>query len=90
MKKQVTAFIAAVSILVSVLSVNVSVFAEQSNVPYDERTVAVEVDKINEAIKTFSEDLKKPNNKDKVFEDYYILLDLAARNGDSYNEFNRA
>lgn len=82
MKKQVTAFIAAVSILVSVLSVNVSVFAEQSNVPYDERTVAVEVDKINEAIKTFSEDLKKPNNNDKVFEDYYILLDLAARNGD--------
>lgn len=62
-----------------------AVFAKPSDIPYSERPTAVEIDKINAAIKTFSEDLKKPNNKEKVFEDYHVLLNLAARNGDIHS-----
>lgn len=63
-------------------------FAAPADIPYSERTTAVEIDKINAAIKTFSEDLEKPNNKEKVFEDYQALLNLAARNGDIH-QINR-
>lgn len=81
MKRFIT-IITSMSIALSVLSGSISACAVQSDIPYSERPTAVEVDKINAAIKTFSEDLKKSNNKEKVFDDYYALMDLAARNGD--------
>lgn len=78
MKKKFISIILSLSIALS----SAAVFAAPSDIPYSERPTAVEIDKINAAIKTFSEDLEKPDNKEKVFEDYHALLDLAARNGD--------
>lgn len=83
MKKLITIIITVSIALSSVSSINV--FAKQSDISYIERPTAVETDKINAAVKIFSEDLKKPDNREKVFEDYNVLLDLAARNGDIHN-----
>lgn len=83
MKKLITIIITVSIALSSVSSINV--FAKQSDISYIERPTVVETDKINAAVKIFSEDLKKPDNREKVFEDYNVLLDLAARNGDIHN-----
>jgi hypothetical protein len=80
--KKLTAIMISTSIALSVVSGSTGAFAARSDIPYSERTTAVEIDKINAAIETFSKDLEKPDNKEKVFEDYYVLLDLAARNYD--------
>ena len=83
MKKLISIIVSA-SIALSAVSGSINVFAAQSDISYSERPTAVEIEKINAAIKTFSEDLKKPDNTEKVFEDYHALLDLAARNGNIY------
>lgn len=82
MKKQLVTIVTALAISLLSVSGSIGALAAQSDTPYSERPTAVEIDKINTAIEAFSQDLKQPNNKDKVFEDYYALLDLAARNGD--------
>lgn len=78
MKRVISAILSLSMLAVSVTAV----FAAPSDIPYDERTVTVDIDSINSAVDTLHSDLKKSNNKDKVFEDYNTLLDIASRNGD--------
>lgn len=78
MKRVISAVLSLFLIVTSVTAV----FAAPSDIPYDKRAVTVNIDGINSAIDTLQADLKKANNKDKVFEDYRALLDIAAQNGD--------
>lgn len=78
MKKIVSIILSATMLFASAASV----FAQPSDIPFDERPLTVDTEAINSAIKTMEADLKKSNNFDAVFEDYNALLELAAKNGD--------
>lgn len=81
MKKKLISFVLSLAIIVTASS---AAFAAPSDIKYSERPTAVEIDKINDITANFAKNLKKANNRDKVFEDYNTLLELAARNGDIY------
>ncbi len=81
MKKKIISAILSVSIIITSYA---AVFAKPLDIPYSERPLTADIEGINSAINTLKEDLKKPNNKDKVFEDYYALLDIASKNGDTH------
>lgn len=77
--KQIVSAVLSLTIFISSAA---AVFAKPSDIPYRERTLTVNTEGINNAINTLISDLQKSNNKDKVFEDYHALLDLASANGD--------
>ena len=79
MNKKLISVILSISMLFASVS---AVFAAPSDIPFDERPLTVNITAINSAIETLEEDLKKSNNFNKVFEDYSLLLELAAQNGD--------
>lgn len=78
MKKLISAVLSLCLLVTSVTAV----FAAPSDIPYGDRPLTVDTDGIDSAIKTLQSDLKKAGNRDKVFEDYRALLDIASQNGD--------
>ena len=74
MKKKILSIILSVSILVS----SAAAFAAPSDVPFEERPLTVDMVKVDTAIENLKKDLEKPNNYEKVFEDYKTLIDLSA------------
>lgn len=80
--QKITAF-ALVSVIAFTLIA--PVYSAPSDIPYNERVTAVEAEKINNAIAEFETALEKANNRDKVFEEYNKLLQLASRNGDIHS-----
>jgi hypothetical protein len=81
MKKRLISVIAAISVFASSTIVS---FAAPKDIPFAERPFTVNTEAIDTAIETLKADLEKSNNKDKVFEDYYNLLDLSSQNDDTY------
>ena len=73
MKKRIISILLALSMTVSA---GVSALAAPSDIPLEQRAMAVDTIKADKAIEAFESDLKKSNNYDKVFEDYKSLMDL--------------
>ena len=82
MKKRIISILLALSMTVSA---GVSALAAPSDIPFEQRTMAVDTVKADKAIEAFESDLKKSNNYDKVFEDYKSLMDLSAEISDIMN-----
>ena len=74
MKKRIISILLALSMTVSA---GAAVLAAPSDIPFEQRTMAVDTVKADKAIEAFESDLKKSNNYDKVFEDYKSLMDLS-------------
>ena len=73
MKKRIISILLALSMTVSA---GVSALAAPSDIPFEQRAMAVDTIKADKAIEAFESDLKKSNNYDKVFEDYKSLMDI--------------
>jgi len=82
MKKRIISILLALSMTVSA---GVSALAAPSDIPFEQRTMAVDTIKADKAIEAFESDLKKSNNYDKVFEDYKSLMDLSVEISDIMN-----
>ena len=67
MKKRIISILLALSMTVSA---GVSALAAPTDIPFEQRAMAVDTIKADKAIEAFESDLKKSNNYDKVFEDY--------------------
>lgn len=79
MKKRIISILLALSMTVSA---GAAVLAAPSDIPFEQRTMAVDTVKADKAIEAFESDLKKSNNYDKVFEDYKSLMDLSVEISD--------
>ena len=79
MKKRIISILLALSMTVSA---GAAVLAAPSDIPLEQRTMAVDTVKADKAIEAFESDLKKSNNYDKVFEDYKSLMDLSVEISD--------
>ncbi len=82
MKKRIISILLALSMTVSA---GVSALAAPSDIPFEQRAMAVDTIKADKAIEAFESDLKKSNNYDKVFEDYKSLMDLSVEISDIMN-----
>lgn len=82
MKKRIISILLALSMTVSA---GVSALAAPSDIPLEQRAMAVDTIKADKAIEAFESDLKKSNNYDKVFEDYKSLMDLSVEISDIMN-----
>ena len=67
------------------VSAGAAVLAAPSDIPLEQRAMAVDTIKADKAIEAFESDLKKSNNYDKVFEDYKSLMDLSVEISDIMN-----
>ena len=79
MKKRIISILLALSMTVSA---GAAVLAAPSDIPFEQRTMAVDTVKADKAIEAFESDLMKSNNYDKVFEDYKSLMDLSVEISD--------
>lgn len=82
MKKRIISILLALSMTVSA---GAAVLAAPSDIPFEQRAMAVDTIKADKAIEAFESDLKKSNNYDKVFEDYKSLMDLSVEISDIMN-----
>ena len=82
MKKRIISILLALSMTVSA---GAAVLAAPSDIPLEQRAMAVDTIKADKAIEAFESDLKKSNNYDKVFEDYKSLMDLSVEISDIMN-----